>query len=605
MIRGLLKSWGVSDDEIEIQIKAAKDSLFQETSSGRFLDALGSNVGVSRTPGLGLDDGDVRTLIPVLSFKPKQVRRTIIDLLDVFWGAGFTRPNITASNVQPYNFGPASVLTGTVTFINGNRIVKGTGTSFTTEVFPGDYIKPTAADGTEYSKVSKIVDDVTLELSVEWAYEFSLNTMVSKGITRELQYRVDDRISKTIRFTPNAFSDITAVTVIEIANFINTHPEHRDLITASEFLDPIFDSRINIRTNTPGIQGSIQITGGSANDPSRLNFLMDKRTEVKAGVFEVNPNEIVVQIPSSVPVLRRTLKGAIHPKDTKTEIFSLSETFDFSGLGTSSTLNVDVDGSPYTVSFFHAADFADSTAVTSEEIVDVINDQLQFLKAFTSSPFPKRIGLRTSEGSSEYQVTGGTANTVLDFDTALQQDPDLIVAGYPSAYTFDPLGQLFTVTGISSELAGPITAGTLSATLTLNDASSFPNRPGKFLIDFGRANQEGPVSYNSRPNNSTLLIDASYIFQFDHDGGRSVNFVTDKPTIPRVTGDDYAVYIVGTEEARAAAQDLIRKLLAAGVVIRFIISFPEVMFECVCRDCGPPIDANYRGFLTGSPPLTF
>ncbi len=607
MIRGLLQSWGVSDDEIEIQIQNAKDSIFVETSEGRFLDFLGNNVGVARATSLGIDDDDFRDLIPILSFKPKQIRKTIIDLLDVFWGPGFTRANVTSGNIETYNFGPASLATGTASFVKGRKLVKGTGTSFTTEIFPGDYIKPNTADGTTYSKVSAVPDDESIELSVEWDFDTSIGTPVEIGVIRELSYETDDASNqKTLRFTPNGFSDLTAVTVSELVTYINNNIEHNKIITASEFLDPILGTKLNLRTITPGIKGNIQITGGDANDVTRFNFNLDKQIEIKAGVFEINPNEIIVRIPSSVPVLRRSLKGSSHPKETKTEILSGLEVFDFSGLGASSTLEVTIDGTPFTVTFTHASDFSDSSAVLSEEVAEVINAQLTFLQAFTScSANPKTVGLRTTEGSSDYRVTGGTANTVLSFDTTLQEDPDIIISGFPSSYIFDPTGQLFTVTGTSSELTTAVTTGTILSTLSLADVSSFQNSPGKFMLNFGRTNQEGPINYNSRPNNSTLLIDASHIFDSDHDVDSKVNFVVNQPTIPRLTGDDYPVFIVGTEAAREAAQDIIKSLLASGVVIRFIIDFPEVLFECIVRGTESSTDPDFRGSLTGSGPLFF
>lgn len=606
MIRGLLKAWGLSDDEIEVQIGNTKDQLFVSTAEGRYLDYLGNNVGVPRDPNLGLGDDDFRKLIPVLSYLPKQVRSTVIALLDVFWGPGFTRPNVNSGNVETFNFGPASILTGTASFAKGDSMVKGIGTMFLTEVAPGDYIKVNLASGYTYQKVSAVHSDTVLELSTAWASPIAVNVSVDKGIVRVLSYIADNNTEKMIRLIPSAFANLTAATADEIANFINQHPEHRKYITGSKYLDPIAGNKLNIRTNTPGLLGSIQITGGDANDPSRLNFDLNKHTEVKASVYELNPNEIVVKIPSSVPVLRRSLKGSMHPKQTKTEIFSDAEVYDFTALAPSSTLNITVDGNPYVITFTNASDFADASSVTAEEIVSVINDQLLFLEAFTEDRNNfKKVGLRTTDGSQEYQVTGGTANAVLNFDTTLQQDPDLIIPTYPSAYLFDPTGQLFTVTGVSTELAANIPAGSVQSSISLVNAAPFPNKPGKILLNFGRSEQEGPIVYNSRPNNSTLLIDASYVFLNEHVSGRKVNFISDQPTIPRVTGEDYPVYVVGTEEARTAAQKLIRQLLAAGVVIRFIIEFPEALFQCVCRDCGPPADASYQGAMTGSPPLVF
>lgn len=606
MIRGLLKAWAVGDDEISIQLDNTKEQLFVKTAQGQNLDKLASNVGVNRAPELGIDDPDFQELIPVLSFYPKQVRKTIIALLDVFWGPGFTRPNLSSGNVAPFNFGPENALTGTFSFTKGQNMVKGTGTQFLSEVQSGDYIKVSSASGKTYQKVSAVLDDETLELSVPWAQSTIVGTSAETAPVRTLIYKVDGRTEKGIRFIPNAFEDISAVTTQELIDFINANIEHNPLITASEFLDPVIGSKLNLRTNTAGLQGSIQIIGGDANDPTRLNFDGAIHSDTRCKVIEVNPNEVVIQIPSSVPVLRRTLKGSAHPKQTKTLLASAKETFDFSGLGLSSTLNITIDGTPFVVNLDHS-EFNDINYVTAEEVCLQINDQLLFLEARTSNIFSdeKSVVLQTTEGSSEYQVTGGTANAVLLFDTSLQQDPDLIVANFPSAYVYDPTGQLFTVTQINSELITPIVAGTVSSTINLANAGNFPNAPGRLLLDFGRNNQEGPVLYTSRPNNSTLLIDASYQFQNDHAAGRKVNMIIPSPALPRVTGDDYPVYITGTEEARVAAQDLIRKLLAAGVVIRFIVDFPEFLFECLCRDCGPSESPDYRGELTASGPLEF
>lgn len=606
VIRGLLKAWAVGDDEIEVQIENTKDQLFVEQASGVNLDRLGNNVGVTRATELGIDDDDFRKLVPVLSFFPKQVRKTIIALLDVFWGEGFTRPNVSSGNIGPFNFGTPSSLTGTLNFVKDSTTVNGTGTLFTTELQVGDYIKPQAFDGTSFAKISGIIDDTTLELSLPWESNTAIGVTGVLGPILELDYTVDNLTSRTLRFVPNAFSDLTSVTIAELITYINSLSEHNQSITADEFLDPILGTKLNIRTNTPGLQGAIQITGGTANAPGILNFPTDVQEDTRVRVIEVNPNEIVVQIPSSVPVLRRTLRGSAHPRETKAEILSSKEVFDFSGLGASSTLDITIDSTPTTVTFTHATDFADATAATAEEVRDVINAQLTFLRAFTSTDKTKKaVVLQTTEGASEYQVTGGTANTVLNFDTTLQEDPDLIEANFPSSYVFDPVGQLFTVTGTTGDLNTAIGAGAVQSTIDLVDASSFPNLPGKILFDFGRKEQEGPIDYTSRPNNSTLLIDASHVFANDHATGRKVNLISDAPTIPRLTGDDYPVYIVGTEEARAAAQDLIRQLLAAGVVIRFEINFPEFLFLCTCQGCGPADDADLRGSLTNQGPLTF
>jgi len=608
MIGGLLKAWGLSDDDIVVQLKETKKQLFETDASDRYLDYLANNVGVSRSAQLGIEDNDFRNLIPVLSYYPKQVRQTVIALLDVFWGAGFTRANINSGNIEPYDFSPESALTGQVTFEKGNVIVRGVGTQFLTEVHPGEYIKAASASGKLYAKVSAVVSNTQLLLSaVPSALTTQVNITAVKAPVLELEYSIDNGSDqRKIRFKPNAFANLHLVTASEIVAAINADPEHNKNLTASVFIDPLAGNKLNLRTNTPGLQGSIEIMGGSANVPTKLNFALTKQTETKCAVYEVNPNEVVIRIPSSVPVLRRKLAGSAHPKQTKTELFSTKDSFNFASLGSSSTLTLTVDSVSHVVNFNHSANFVNAAAATAAEVVSVINKQLAFLEAFDDGITGRNIvGLRTTDGSMEYQITGGTANTILQFPTTLQQDPDLIVANYPSAYMFDPTGQLFTVTGKVANTTAQIAQGVISPTLSVDNASAFANQPGLLLLNFGRNDQEGPISYNSRPNNSTLLLDASYIFQKQHLVGTKVNYVANTPTIPRITGEDYAVYVTGTQEARTAAQDLIKKLLAAGVVVRFVIEFPEVLFECSCQTCGTSDSPDQVGSRSGLPPLTF
>lgn len=602
MIKGLLQAWGLGDDNVQAETFNAKDQIYVNKAGQRYLDYLGANVGVQREPKLGADDNTFRGLVPVLSFYPKQVRKTLISLLSIFWGPGFTRPNITNNTVEPYNFGPTTATTGTCNFSNGAKEVKGNGTLFTIELNVGDYIKPTSSSSKSFAKVAAIIDNENLILSLPWSDPVVINTSIVKAPIMELEYEVDQRDRRYIRFKPNAFNNVLSITAQELADYINSDPEHNKSITGSIYFDPLAGNRFNIRTNTPGLLGSIQILGGSAN--SILNFNLDLKTETKASIYEVNPNEIIVKIPSSVPILRRSLKGSAHPRTTKAEIFSVQEPFNFATIGANSFLNVEVDGNPYTVYFDHAVDFVDPIRVTAEEVSREINKQLISLISFTNSPDGYgKVGLRTTEGSVEYRITGGTANSALQFSTILQQDPDFIQENYPSAYVFDPVGQLFTVTEVNSEITDKIEQGSLRPTIRITDASNFPNKPGKILLNFGRSEQEGPIDYHSRPNNTTLLIDASHIFQKEHNIGRKVNYVVSGPTIPRVTGDDYPVYVVGTQESREAAQELIKSLIAAGVIIRFVIEFPEFYF--VCTVCANTLSTDYRGSRTALPPLVF
>jgi len=60
-----------------------------------------------------------------------------------------------------------TALTGTLTFVNGNTAVTGSGTLFTTELAVGDYIRLDADD--VFYKVASITDDLNLTLETPYA----------------------------------------------------------------------------------------------------------------------------------------------------------------------------------------------------------------------------------------------------------------------------------------------------------------------------------------------------------------------------------------------------------------------------------------------------
>lgn len=73
---------------------------------------------------------------------------------------------------------------------------------------------------------------------------------------------------------------------------------------------------INIRTNTPGSVGNIQVIASSMVGPTKLDFTAGSydilNLPQRVAVYNINPNELLIEIPAIVPALRRTLKGAHH-----------------------------------------------------------------------------------------------------------------------------------------------------------------------------------------------------------------------------------------------------------------------------------------------------
>jgi hypothetical protein len=74
---------------------------------------------------------------------------------------------------------------------------------------------------------------------------------------------------------------------------------------------------------------------------------------------------------------------------------------------------------------------------------------------------------------------------------------------------------------------------------------------------------------------STLVLDPSYKFKFDHDVSEDITVLSsDKAYIPSPDGTDYGCYLTGTVDGRLYAQQLIDDITAFGINLEIIVVYP-------------------------------
>jgi len=637
-VTALLKALAKSDSDVEIQIAEANKQIYVETAEGKFLDSLGSNVGVDRPLSINISDEKYRKLISTLSFKPKQVKRTMYDLLDVFWGPLFSRANITSLAQEPYDLGSISSLSGTTTFQNGSIIVNGNSSLFTSELVVGDFIKFSGDVNTNFNRVSRIVSDVQLILTSPYSGGSPITPSTGLGDfyqARSITIIVDGGSEREIFLTPQTLSDPSQATAEEIATTINAQTSTSvttEIITASVVEDPIQESKfVNLRTNTPGPLGSLKITDGTANifafgvqnfvgtsafitnseavgfqvgddvvvgsstqssnvsttintintdtpavgtteiivDDDISAFLLDddnflyrdgdlgfNNKEIlitqlaqRTVIFEVNSKELIIRIPSTVPALRRKLEGSAHIRSGWSgEIIAIDNTL--------KTVTVNYDLEPSQLDFFTGKTF--SVQLNEFQIVSnaagLTGVTIQF------GPTDDLSVLSTSSGENGFVIL----------------DPD-----FRGSFIFDPQNASFSATSRRATLKQTISKGAVFPSINVEGAGDIPNDKGFVIFNFGRQGEEQPVKYRGRPNNNTLLLDPSYIFEKNHADGEIINLLvsTLKGTVPRVAGQDLAVYVTGVIEARLVVQELLRETKAAGISLRFIIDAPQYIWD--------------------------
>lgn len=73
---------------------------------------------------------------------------------------------------------------------------------------------------------------------------------------------------------------------------------------------------LNLRTNTPGSTGSVEIFASSMIGVNKLDFGVASydilSLDQRVVVYNVNANELLIEIPAVIPALRRTLRGSHH-----------------------------------------------------------------------------------------------------------------------------------------------------------------------------------------------------------------------------------------------------------------------------------------------------
>lgn len=272
---------------------------------------------------------------------------------------------------------------------------------------------------------------------------------------------------------------------------------------------------------------------------------------------------------------------------------------------------------------FQATDFAVPGAATAQEVCDRINAWLPeyiiahvYHNKLLNEKFVK-ISTNTFGLAGAIQVVGGTANVALAFDGEKHQYtkvsmhemkpneltvrmPKKIILEYdsllwshrfhadetimdsrpvidaahpywPGSFFYDrPAGTSIHLTSVNTTLNQVIGAGGHYAVVQFADTSQFPGTGGYIVFNFG-GNRQEHVRYLSRPNNTSLLLDATYAFHYNHTFGTQVNFCYPTPYAPRITGIDYPIFFVDTEIALELVGSFVLLLKAAGIVVRWIL----------------------------------
>lgn len=335
--KALINAIGSADQDTASLVAEVRKQFFIKTASRPYLDRLAANNMIARPRLVGMDDPSFRQYIPVLSYKPKQVKLIIDQLLDIFFFKESTTAFITSQNAEPIHLQDGWEFEYVVDEINDERI------QFTASQFT-DITNATANEvvaainrQTKYSYATAEYDSITKNTYIRL---FS-NTIGSKGSLRI----IGGRANVALRF--NGFIDTagnglnTQWVVTKVGDQVvfqyssGQSPEVNQLQVGDV---AIINLTGNIGsfyiTNVDLVNQAFTITNlfGTAGtftqiDATQVKFLRPNKFVAfinprRAMTWETAPGEITIEMPTSPPVVKRSLKGSVHLNGASSKMLS-------------------------------------------------------------------------------------------------------------------------------------------------------------------------------------------------------------------------------------------------------------------------------------------
>ena len=415
--KALVEAIGESDSQTADLLEAVRNQFFVKTANRPYLDRLGANNQIARPKFVGMDDPTFREYIPVLSYQPKQVKFIIDSLLNIFFFKDATTAYVQTIEAAPFVLQDGWELEYNVDGIHVDRVI------FKSEYFT-NISAATAPEvvavinrQSKYSFAISYYDSISKKTFIRI---FS-NTVGSKGSISMLGGRAIIGL-KPDGFILNAgpgantqwngtkigaevsFQHIGGISPgigflkrgdIFISNISNNVGSY-----TIETVD-IANNRFTFRNvfGTAGVYTQTSDIDSKFIRPTKFTVYKKDR---HAATWEVEQGQIIVEMPCSPPVVKRSLKGSIHMNGP-----------------ISIMANRDSDNS---LTLENASDFPDSGTFELEEVNQMI---IKILNGTENTTITQNINSRLIGTKRTYSYTGKSGNTLTGITPALPKAASL------------------------------------------------------------------------------------------------------------------------------------------------------------------------------------
>jgi len=327
--KAVIEALGEQDDLLFQLVQEVKKQFFVKTASRPYLDTLGANVEVARPRQVGMDDSTMRRFIPVMSYQPKQVKLILDQLLDIFFFRESTSAFTQSSLFEPFVLKDGWQLIYKVDNTNEEVITFSTTDFVDISNATANEVASAINRQAEHSfavvfddRVNKIkyVRLFTSTVGAKGSIQITggqaniglrfvgFNDLAGSGSDTEWTItKIGDTI--TFQHTGGTSPNLSSVSVGDVV--LIDVPDNSGSFTITDInLSSASFSFINLF----GTAGTFD---HSLYPDSSVNFMTPEKffvytKESRAIVWETRPGQIIVEMPATPPVVKRSLKGSAH-----------------------------------------------------------------------------------------------------------------------------------------------------------------------------------------------------------------------------------------------------------------------------------------------------
>ena len=323
----LISAIGSEDERLAQLAEQVRKQFFVKTSNRPYIDRLAANNNLQRPRFVGMSDTDFRRFIPILSYQPKQVKRIIDEMLDLFFFKDATTAFLSTNLFEPFNLKDTWSLDITVDSINQEYIVFRA--SDFTDIANASANEVAAAYNRQakYSYAISYYDSVTKHTYLRIFSNtigaqgsmaitgglaniaFELNGFLSELGTGSNTQWIVTKIGNTVTFTYNAGVQPGVESVLPGDIFFCDLPGNE-----GSFVVTKVDIRLKNFTfeNLLATTGTFTQTSARQTKWMRPVYVTSFAVKRRALVWETTVGAATIEMPATPPIVNRGAKGGLH-----------------------------------------------------------------------------------------------------------------------------------------------------------------------------------------------------------------------------------------------------------------------------------------------------